>query len=54
MWRGTDPVALLEAVSPPGAQYEPGDAALVDAFARGAVAALYSLPNIWSSKAGPR
>jgi hypothetical protein len=28
-------------VSPPGELYEPVDAALVDSFARGAIAALY-------------
>ena len=41
LWRRDDPVAVLEAVSPPGELYEPVDAALVDSFARGAIAALY-------------
>jgi hypothetical protein len=50
MWRGVDAVGVLEALSPPGEHYQPGDAALVDAFARGAVAAMNSLPSAWSSK----
>jgi len=41
LWRRDDLVAVLEAVSPPGELYEPVDAALVDSFARGAIAALY-------------
>lgn len=41
LWRRDDPVAVLEAVSPPGQLYEPVDAALVDSFARGAIAALH-------------
>ncbi len=41
LWRRDDLVAVLEAVSPPGELYEPIDAALVDSFARGAIAALY-------------
>ncbi len=40
LWRRDDLVAVLEAVSPPGELYEPVDAALVDSFARGAIAAL--------------
>jgi hypothetical protein len=40
LWRRDDLVAVLEAVSPPGEMYEPVDAALVDSFARGAIAAL--------------
>jgi hypothetical protein len=40
VWRGDDEIALLELVGPPGARYGPSDAALVDAFATGAVAAL--------------
>jgi hypothetical protein len=40
VWRRDDLVAVLEVVSPPGEMYEPVDAALVDAYARGAVAAL--------------
>jgi hypothetical protein len=54
MWRGTDPVAALEVISPRGAHYQPGDAAVVDAFARGAVAALNSLPTVWSSRGATR
>lgn len=49
MWRRTDPVALFELVSPLGSHYQAGDAAVVDAFARGATAALNSLPNVWRS-----
>jgi len=41
VWRRDDLVAVLEAVSPPGQLYEPVDAALVDSFARGAIAALH-------------
>jgi hypothetical protein len=41
LWRRDDLIAVLEAVSPPGELYEPVDAALVDSFARGAIAALY-------------
>src|SRR4051812_9875130 len=40
LWRHNDLVAMLEAVSPSGHAYEPVDAALVDAFARGVIAAL--------------
>jgi len=40
MFRGADAIGFLEAVSPRGNHYEPIDTALVDAFARGAVAAL--------------
>ncbi len=40
LWRRDDIVAVLEAVSPKGDLYQPVDAALVDAFARGAIAAL--------------
>ena len=40
MWRGDDLVALLEVVSPPDERYLPKHALIVDAFARGAVAAL--------------
>jgi hypothetical protein len=40
LWRRSDLVAVLEAVSPTGELYEPVDAAFVDAFARGAIAAL--------------
>ena len=44
MWRRDDPVGLLEAVSAPGDLFDPRDSALVDAFARGAVAALLAPP----------
>src|SRR3712207_6492751 len=40
MGRGNDVVAVLEVVSPSGELYEPVDAAVVDAYARGAIAAL--------------
>ena len=40
MWRGDDLIALLEAVSEPGGRFLPRDAAVVDAYARGAIAAL--------------
>jgi len=40
MWRGNDLIALLEAVAAPGDRFLPRDAAVVDAYARGAVAAL--------------
>ena len=40
MWRGDDAVGLLEVVSSPEGHYHPLDAALVESFARGAVAAL--------------
>ena len=40
MWRGNDAIGLLEVVSAPGERYRPGDVALVDAYAQGAVAAL--------------
>ena len=40
MWRGNDLIALLEAVAPPGDRFAPADAALVDAYARGAISAL--------------
>jgi hypothetical protein len=40
IWRGDDAVALLEAVSREGAHYNSSDAARVDAFAHGAMAAL--------------
>jgi hypothetical protein len=42
MFRGADPIGLLEAVSTIGERYEPIDTALVDAFAHGAVAGLRS------------
>jgi hypothetical protein len=42
MWRGDDAIGLLEVISPLGDLYQPIDAAVVDAFARGAVAALRS------------
>ena len=42
MWRGDDAIALFEVISPRGDLYQPIDTALVDAFARGAVAALRS------------
>lgn len=42
MWRGDDAIGLLEVISPRGDLYKPVDTALVDAFARGAVAALRS------------
>ncbi len=42
MWRGDDAIGLLEVISPRGDLYQPIDTALVDAFARGAVAALRS------------
>jgi hypothetical protein len=41
LWRRDDLVGVLEAVSPPGQLYEPVDAALVDSFARGAIAGLH-------------
>jgi hypothetical protein len=44
MWRGNDVVGLLEAVAPGGGRYAPGDATVVDAYARGAIAALLSPP----------
>jgi hypothetical protein len=44
MWRGNDVVGLLEAVAPGGGRYAPGDAALVDAYGRGAIATLLSPP----------
>jgi len=40
MWRGEDAVGLLESVAPPGRQFAPVDAALVEAFGRGAAAGL--------------
>jgi hypothetical protein len=40
MWRRNDLVAVLEVVSPSRERYEPVDAALVDAYARGAIASL--------------
>ena len=40
MWRGDEPVALLEVISAPGDRYRPLEVALVDAFAQGVVAAL--------------
>lgn len=40
IWRRRDIVGVLEAVSHPGSAYCPEDAALVDAYGRGAVAAL--------------
>lgn len=40
MWFGEDAVGVLEAVSPAAGGYEPVDAALVDAFGCGALAAL--------------
>jgi len=40
MWRGNDLIALLEAVAAPGDRFLPRDAAVVDAYAKGAVAAL--------------
>ncbi len=40
VWRRDDVVAVLEVVSPVGEMFEPVDAALVDAYSRGAVAAL--------------
>ncbi len=48
MRRDADAVALLEVVSPMGTHYQPRHAALVDAFARGAVAALNSVPAVWT------
>jgi hypothetical protein len=42
--RANDVVGLLEAVAPGGVRYAPADAALVDAYARGAIAALLSPP----------
>jgi len=44
LWRANDVVGLLEAVAPGGVRYAPADAALVDAYARGAIAALLSPP----------
>ena len=40
LWRRDDVVGVLELVSHPGATYLSRDAALVDAFGRGVVAAL--------------
>jgi hypothetical protein len=40
MWRGEEPIALLEVISAPGDRYRPLEVALIDAFAQGAVAAL--------------
>jgi hypothetical protein len=42
MWRGDDAIGLLEVISPQGDLYQPVDTAVVDAFARGVVAALRS------------
>jgi GAF domain-containing protein len=40
VWYHDEPVAILEAISPAGVPFEPRDAALVEAYARGALAAL--------------
>jgi len=45
MWRRGDLVGLLEVVGAPGDLYHPRDAALVDAYGRGVVAALLSPRN---------
>ncbi len=44
IWCGDEAVGLLEAVAPASAQFEPVDAALVDAFGAGALAALRTSP----------
>jgi hypothetical protein len=44
MWRDDDIIGVLEAVSRPDERYVAADVALVDAFARGAVAALLVPP----------
>jgi hypothetical protein len=38
-----EPIAVLEAVSPAHVPYEPRDAALADAYAKGALASLRAL-----------
>ena len=38
--RGSEVLALLEAVTPSGEQFRPADVALTEAYARGVVAAL--------------
>jgi hypothetical protein len=40
LWRGEDAIGVLETIAPHGEHYDAGDAALVDAFGRGVVAAL--------------
>ena len=44
MWHGDIAVGVIEAVSAPAAQYALPDVALVDAYARGAIAALLAPP----------
>ena len=44
MWRGNDVVGLLETVAAGGVRYTAGDVALVDAYARGAIAAMLTPP----------
>jgi hypothetical protein len=51
IWRRRDIIGVLEAVSRPGAAYLPEDAALVDAYGRGAIAALLAPPASASSSA---
>jgi hypothetical protein len=45
MWRGDEIVALLEAVGAPGDRFTPRDAAQVDGYGRGVVAALLAPPT---------
>jgi hypothetical protein len=44
VWHHDEPVAILEVISPLGMLFSPKDAALVEAFARGALAALRAAP----------
>jgi hypothetical protein len=49
LWRRRDIIGVLEAVSRSGVAYTPEDAALIDAYGRGAIAALLASPAPASS-----